>query len=70
MEHLWFYEATVGTPCLAFVSEIWDACCELFYVSERELLIVLSFIKVKHNDEMIFFPIANENLDLTSSVIS
>ena len=46
---MWFYEATVGTLCLAFISEIWDAYCELFYVSDRDISTVLSFNKVKHS---------------------
>ena len=49
---MWFYEATVGTPCLAFISETWNAYCELFYVSDRDISRVLSFIKVKHNGEI------------------
>ena len=54
------YEATVGTSCLAFINEICHACCELFYVSDRDISRVLSFIKEKHNGEI-------GRLDLTSS---
>ena len=43
------YEATVGTSCLAFISEIWHAYCELFYVSDRSISRVRSIIKIKHN---------------------
>ena len=49
MKHLWLYEATVETPCLTVISEIRDAYCELFYVSDRDISRVLSFIKVKYN---------------------
>ena len=59
-EYLWFYKATVGTPCLGFISEIWDAYCEFLYVSDRDVSRVLSFIKVKHNGKI-------GCLDLTSS---